>query len=54
MQCDDWCEFNDVSEVLAVLMKETESTSETSVNFYQKTRRNIPKTVILNLFTARI
>jgi hypothetical protein len=43
MQCDDWCEFNDVPEVLAVLMKDTESTSETSVNFYQNTRRNIPE-----------
>jgi hypothetical protein len=28
---------------LIVLMMEAESTSETSVNFYQTTRRNIPE-----------
>jgi hypothetical protein len=41
--------FTDVSEVLfaynklIALMMEAESTSETSVNFYQTTRRNIPE-----------
>jgi hypothetical protein len=44
-------EFHDVSEVLAasigglltVLMMEAASTSETSVKFYQTTRRNNPE-----------
>jgi hypothetical protein len=36
--------FTDVSEVLAIaLMMEAASTSETSVNFSQTTRRNIPE-----------
>jgi hypothetical protein len=40
--------FTDVSEVFAAsiiiaLMMEAASTSETSVNFYQTTRRNIPE-----------
>jgi hypothetical protein len=39
--------FTDVSEVLAlsiiVLMMEAASTSETPVNFYQTTQRNIPE-----------
>jgi hypothetical protein len=34
--------FTDVSEVLTLMM-EAEITSETSVNFYQITRRNDPK-----------
>jgi hypothetical protein len=34
--------FTDVSELLAALMMEEASTSETSVNFYQITQRNIP------------
>jgi hypothetical protein len=35
-----WQKFNDVSEVFAALMMEAVSTSKTSVNFYQTTRRN--------------
>jgi hypothetical protein len=44
-----WYNLTDVSEVLAasiiraILVKEAASTSETSVNFYQTTRRNIPE-----------
>jgi hypothetical protein len=38
-----WQKFTDVSEVLPALMIEAASTSETSVNFYQTTRRNIPE-----------
>jgi hypothetical protein len=42
-----WSKFTGVSEVLAVSIiradYEAGSTSETSVNFYQTTRRNIPE-----------
>jgi hypothetical protein len=41
-----WQKFTDVSEVLTAsiaLMMEAVSTSETSVSFYQTTRRNIPE-----------
>jgi hypothetical protein len=42
-----WQKFTDVSEMLAVsiiaLMMEAASTSETSVNFYQTTRRINPE-----------
>jgi hypothetical protein len=42
-----WQKFTDVSEVLVAsmtraMMKETASSSEMSVNFYQTTRRNNP------------
>jgi hypothetical protein len=39
--------------LLIALMMETGSTSETSVNFYQTTRRNIPKTIIFMLVAVR-
>jgi hypothetical protein len=45
-----WYKFTDVSEVLIAsiirkmnLMMEAASTSQTSVKFYQTTRRNIPE-----------
>jgi hypothetical protein len=42
-----WQKFTNVSEVLAAsiiaLMMEAARTSETSVNFYHTTRRNIPE-----------
>jgi hypothetical protein len=43
-----WYKFADVSEVLAAsiiiaLMMEVARASETSVNFYQSTKRNIPE-----------
>jgi hypothetical protein len=42
-----WWKITNVSEVLAAsiiaLMMVAESTSETSVNFYQNTRRNDPE-----------
>jgi hypothetical protein len=37
------CEFTIVSFKLIALMMEAANTSETSVNFYQTTRRNIPE-----------
>jgi hypothetical protein len=39
-----WQKFTDVSEVLAT---EAVSTSETSINFYQTTQRNIPEDDLL-------
>jgi hypothetical protein len=53
-----WQKFTDVSEVLAAsiiramvmaLMTEVESTSETSINFYPTTRRNILENSHLHL-----
>jgi hypothetical protein len=38
-----WQKFAEVSEVLIALMMEAANTSETSVNVYQTTRRNIPE-----------
>lgn len=45
-----WCELTDVSEVLAAsiyrataLMTEVVTSSETSINFYQTTWRNMPE-----------
>jgi hypothetical protein len=43
-----WYNITDVSEVLATsiiiaMVMESASTSETSVNFYRTTRRNIPQ-----------
>jgi hypothetical protein len=38
-----WYKRTNVSQVLAALMMEAASTSETLVNFYQTTRRNIPE-----------
>jgi hypothetical protein len=43
-----WYKFTDISEVLAAsiiraMMMEAASISETSVNFYQTTQRNIPE-----------
>jgi hypothetical protein len=35
--------FTDVSEVLVAMIMKAESTSETSVNFYQTTLRNNPQ-----------
>jgi hypothetical protein len=35
--------LTDISEILIALMMEAVRTSETSVNFYQTTRRNIPE-----------
>jgi hypothetical protein len=38
-----WDKFTNVYEVLAALMMEAASTSETSVNIYQNTRRHMPE-----------
>jgi hypothetical protein len=51
-----WHKFTDILEVHAVsivraLMVEAASTSETSVNFYQTTRRNNPEDNHLNFYT---
>jgi hypothetical protein len=40
-------------ELLIALMMETASTSETSINFYQTTRRNIPEDSHLHFATVR-
>jgi hypothetical protein len=37
-----WYKFTDFSEVLIALVIEAASSSETFLNFYQTTRRNIP------------
>jgi hypothetical protein len=42
LRCVVWYKFTDVSEMITIsLMTEAVSTSETSVNFYETTRRNI-------------
>jgi hypothetical protein len=38
-----WYKFTDISEVITALMMEAVSTCETSVSFYQKTRRSTPE-----------
>jgi hypothetical protein len=49
--------LTDVSEVLTAsmiaLMMEAESTSESSVNFYKTTRRNIPETAMFILAAVK-
>jgi hypothetical protein len=50
-----WYKFTEVSEVLAAsiiiaLMMEAVSASETSVNFYETTRRNLPEDSHLHSF----
>jgi hypothetical protein len=44
--------MSDVSEVLIVLMTEAVSKSETSVNFYETTQRNIPEDSHIFLLAA--
>jgi hypothetical protein len=49
-----WQKFTDVSEVLSSALNRAmiaASTSETSVNFYQTTRRNSPEDSYLRLQT---
>jgi hypothetical protein len=44
------CSLVEVYRRLIALMMEAASTSETSVNFYQTTRRNIPEGSRLNVY----
>jgi hypothetical protein len=54
-----WWKYTNVSEVLAasiirVMIMGAASTSETSVNFYQTTRRNIPEDSHLQLIHRKV
>jgi hypothetical protein len=54
LSCVVWQYLTGVSKVLHRLMMEAVNTSETSVNFYQTTRHNIPEDVIFILAAVRI